>query len=152
MSAMPWLQPGDQLILDGADYTVSEIVIGRTDRLSFQLVEVRPSLGGESRRLLQLERRAFAVEPAGLDEMRGEEVSLAGRTLRRRWEDQVRTEVADAQGYRRFGLGRCAYYEGDDDSVGLRIEEGDQAYALVGTLLDGSRLDLRFTESARKRR
>ena len=50
-----WLQLGDRLIIDGADCTVTEVVVGRTDRLTFQKVAARPELGGEGHSLLQVE-------------------------------------------------------------------------------------------------
>ncbi len=145
MGSAPWLEVGDQFILDDADYVVSQVIIGRTDRLTFQLVDVRPSLGGESQRLLQVERRFFAVEQVPLEGLRGEEVAIGEHTLHLRWEADVRTEVTDAEREHQFGLGRCAYYESDDASVALRVEEAHDAYAVVGMPLDASRIDLRFT-------
>jgi len=53
MSAALWLEVGDQFILDDADYVVSRVIIGRTDRVTFQQVGIYPSLGGESRQLLR---------------------------------------------------------------------------------------------------
>ena len=146
MSPAPWLEVGDQFILDDADYLVSRVLIARTDRLSFQLVDVRPSLGGETRQLLLIERRVYAVEPIDFEALQGEEVSVGGRTLRLRWESELRTELADMRGTYGFALGRCAYYEGKDGSIGVRVEEAvDSWYAIVGAPLDPSRIDLRFT-------
>lgn len=141
----PWLEVGDQFILDDADYVVSRILIGRTDRLTFQLIDVRPSLGGEPRRLLRVERRFFAIEQVPLEDLGSEEVSIGDHTLRLRWEADVRTEVTDAEGEHQFGLGRCAYYEGEDGCVAVRVAEDDEGYAVVGTPLGPSRIDLRFT-------
>ena len=145
MSAALWLEVGDQFILDDADYVVSRVIIGRTDRVTFQQVGIYPSLGGESRQLLQVEGNFFAVAQVPLEDLHGEQVTVGEHTLRLRWEAEVRTEMLDAQGQHRFGLGRCAYYEGEDDSVALRVKEADEGYAVVGTPLDPSRIDLRFT-------
>ena len=140
-----WLELGDQLILDDADCVVTRVLIGRTDRLTFQLVDVRPSLGGETRQLLLIERKAYAVEPADPEALRGEEADHGDRTLRLRWESEVRTELAASEGDHSFGLGRCAYYEGQDGCVALRVAENAEDYAVVGTPLEPSRIDLRFT-------
>jgi len=141
-----WLDVGDQFILDDADYVVSRILIGRTDRLTFQLVDVRPSLGGESQQLLLIERKVYAVKPVDFEGLQGEEVSIGGSTLRLRWESGVRTELADMRYNYGFALGECACYEGENNSIGLRLQEGIEGeHAFVGTPLEASRIDLRFT-------
>jgi len=145
MTRARWLEPGDRLIFAGADHDVSRLVIGRADRLNFQRVTIRPSLGGEPHDLLQVEGRLLAADPLKPEDLQGEEVTIGERDLSLRWEGEVRTEVSEPQGEHRFGLGRCAYYEGDDGCVAVRVEEGDEGYAILGTPLDPARLDLRFT-------
>jgi hypothetical protein len=56
---MAGLRLGDRLILDGADHVVTAVVIGRVDRLNFRQVTMRPELGGDEVRLLQVEDLGF---------------------------------------------------------------------------------------------
>jgi hypothetical protein len=143
---MAGLRLGDRLILDGADHVVTAVVIGRVDRLNFRQVTMRPELGGDEVRLLQVEDLGFfeveATDPAALD---GEAVEVAGLSLERRWRAEVRTESAATGARTRFGRGRCAWYEGDGGAVAVRVTGHDEDYALLGRPLEPTRIDLRYT-------
>ncbi len=145
----PSLGLGDQLLLDGDDYQVVELLVGRTGRVTFRLATVRPSLGGPPRLLLQLDDEVLEAHSLPPDALAGESVELEGRTLRRRWEDRLRIERGAWQGRTRFGRGRCAWYTADDGSVAVVVEERDERDAVVGAPLAPSRIDLRFTQGLR---
>ena len=143
---MAGLKPGDRLIFDGADHVVTAVVIARADRLDSRQVTMRPELGGEQVRLLQVEDLGFfeveSTDAAALDE---EVAEVAGISFQRRWQAQVRTESAATGGRTRFGRGRCAWYEGDGGVVAVRVTSHDEDYALLGRPLAPARLDLRYT-------
>lgn len=143
---MAGLKPGDRLIFDGADHVVTAVVIGRADRLNFRQVTMRPELGGDEVRLLQVEDLGFfEVESADADALDGEVVEVAGVSFERRWRAEMRTESAAAGGRTRFGRGGCAWYEGDGAAVAVRVTGYDEDYALLGRPLEPTRVDLRYT-------
>ncbi|HUS80567.1 MAG TPA: hypothetical protein VM283_04810 [Armatimonadota bacterium] len=141
-----WLQPGDRLILDGADHRVTECAVGRTDRLSFQRVRVRPELGGDERLLLQIEEAApLEAEPIEAAKLEGQQVTVGEEGFALSWEGQVRTERAAAEGRGSFGRGRCSWYESGSGGVAVRVDARPEGWAVVAHPLPPSRIDLRFT-------
>ena len=143
---MAGLRLGDRLILDGADHVVIAVVIGRADRLNFRQVTMRPELGGDEVRLLEVEDLGFfEVESTDADVLDGESVEVAGVTFERRWQAEVRTESGATGGRTRFSRGRCAWYEGDGGEVAMRVTGHDEDYALLGRPLEPTRIDVRYT-------
>lgn len=143
---MAGLKLGDRLIFDGADQVVTEVVIARADRLSFRQVTMRPELGGDEVRLLEVEDLGFfEVESANAEVLDGETVEVAGVSFKRRWRGEMRTESGATGGRTRFGRGRCAWYEGDGGEVAVRVTGHDEDYALLGKPLEPTRIDLRYT-------
>jgi len=134
-----WLQLGDRLIIDGADCTATEVLVGRTDRLTFQKVAVRPELGGEGYSLLQVEDEGLyelsPTDPGGLDD--------SGLSLS--WDATVRTERASAGGRRKYGRGEVRWYDAEDGRVALCVDTLDDDYAVLGVPLEPARVDLSFT-------
>jgi len=150
MPEHPWLQPGDQLVIDGADFGVAAVLLGRADRLTFQRVTATPQLGGEQWLLLQLEDGLLEVHELAPEALEGEAVEFDGRTFALRWDSEVRTErMAEGKAVK-FGRGRCAWYVADDGAVALLLVERHDRDALVGAPLAPSRIDLRFTEGLRR--
>ncbi len=152
MAAQSWLQLGDQLVIDDADFRVVELLLGRTDRLTFQRVTATPQLGGEQRMLLQLEDGLLEARELAPEALAGEKVKLDDRAFALRWDSEVRTErMAEGKSVK-FGRGQCAWYVADDGSVALLVVERHDRDACVGSPLAPSRIDLRFTQSLRKGR
>ncbi len=150
MPAMLWLELDDQFLLDGEDYRVIALLIGRTDRLSFRLLTVEPMLGGDPRELLQLDDAMLEAEAIPADAL-GEDVGyLGGRLLRTKWSDEVGTERAARDGRRRFGRGECSWYTDDDGAVAVLIEEPDSRHAVLGAPLAPSRINLSYTVGLRR--
>ena len=71
MAGHPWLKPGDQILLDGADFRVVEVLVGRADRLSFRCLTTAPQLGGEQRLLLQREDALLEARPLDPEKLVG---------------------------------------------------------------------------------
>ena len=152
MADAPWLQPGDQILIDGADFRVVELLVARTDRMTFQCAIAAPQLGGEQRTLLQLEGGLLEAHPLDPEMLSGEQVKLEDRSFALRWDSEVRTErMAEGKSVK-FGRGQCAWYVADDGSVALLVVERHDRDACVGSPLAPSRIDLRFTEGLRKGR
>jgi len=143
---MAGLKPGDRLIFDGADHVVTAVVIGRADRLNFRQVTMRPELGGDEVRLLQVEDLGFfEVEATNAAALDGEAVEVAAISFERRWQAEVRTESAATGGRARFSRGRCAWYKSDGGAVAVRVMGHNEDYALLGRPLEPTRIDLRYT-------
>ena len=149
MSLMPWLELEDQLLLDGEDFRVIASLQGRTDRLTFQCLLAEPLLGGEGRRLLQLEDALMEAVPIPPERLNEETTRLDERTFTLRWDDELRIERAAVGSRTRFGRGRCRWFEADDGSVAVLIEDRDGREALVGVPLARGRYDLSYTEGLR---
>jgi len=150
MPEHPWLLPGDQLVIDGADFRVAAVMLGRADRLTFQRVTATPQLGGEQRILLQLEDGLLEARELAPETLSGEDAQLDGHTFALHWDSTVRTErMAEGKSVT-FGRGQCAWYVADDGSVALRLVERHDSEALVGAPLAPARIDLRFTEGLRR--
>jgi len=150
MSDQPWLQPGDQLVLDGSDFRVVDVLLGRTERLTFQRVTATPQLGGQQRMLLQLEDGLLEAHTLAPETLSGEHVKIDDRPFVLRWDSEVRTERKAAERAVKFGRGRCAWYVADDGSVAVLVVERHDRDAFVGAPIAPSRIDLRFTEGLRR--
>lgn len=150
MTDIVWLKIGDEIVLDGADHRVVEVLVCRADRESFQRVTVTPQLGGEARMLLQREGpmlEATALDPAVLS---GERIEIGGRSFTLRWEGQARIERHAEGSAVSFGRGRCAWYVADDGAVATLIVQRYEQYSVLGVPLTPARIDLRFTEGLRR--
>ena len=151
MAGHPWLKPGDQILLDGADFRVVEVLVGRADRLSFRCLTTAPQLGGEQRLLLQLEDALLEARPLDPEKLVGERVELDGNAFELRWDSELLTERSSQEKPARFGRGRCAWYTADDGSVALLIVERYDRDAFLAVPLAAARVDLRFTGGLRTR-
>lgn len=149
MPHMPWLELEDRFLLDGDDFRVITSLMGRTDRLTFQLLLVEPLLGGKGRRLLQLEEGLMEATPISADYLKGEKVRIGDRNFVLDWDDELRIERAAVGSRTRFGRGRCRWFEADDGSVAVLIEDRDGYEALVGVPLARGRYNLSYTEGLR---
>jgi hypothetical protein len=145
-----WLEPDDELLLDGADYRVVGRLMGRTDRLSFQRLTVRRELGNDERALLQSASVIQEAQPLPPELLDGREVKVGGRLFHLRWEGTVRTERATIGSTAKFGRGRCAWYAAEDGATAVLIVERYERQAILGVPLDPDRIDMRFTEALRK--
>jgi len=149
VAPMPWLEPGDRFVLDGDDCRVVAVLIGRTDRLTFQRVTAEPELGGEDRALLQLEDAVLQAREVAPAELEGESALIGDRRFALRWEGEVRTERAALEARTSFRRGRCRWFEAEDGSVAGLIDERHDRDALLGVPLAPGRIDLSFTEGLR---
>jgi hypothetical protein len=122
-----WLKIGDEIVLDGADHRVVEVLVCRADRESFQRVTVTPLLSGER-------------------------IEIGGRSFTLRWEGQARIERHAEGSAVSFGRGRCAWYVADDGAVATLIVQRYEQHAVLGVPLTPARIDLRFTEGLRRGR
>ncbi len=150
MSAHVWLEPDDELLLDGADYRVVERLLGRTDRVTFQRLTLRRQLGGEERALLQSADVIQEARPLPPELLDGREVEVGGRLFHLRWESTVRTERVTTGSTAKFGRGRCAWYTAEDGATAVLIVERYERTAILGVPLEPDRIDMRFTEGLRK--
>ncbi len=150
MSGRLWLEPGDELLLDGVDYRVIERLMARTPRLSVQRLSLRPQLGGEDRALLQFEETLMEAEALPPDLLEGEQVQFGERTFHLRWEDQAHVERDRYGAAAKFGRGRFRWYTATDVAVAALISNADMQSAILGTPLASGRIDLRFTEGLRR--
>jgi hypothetical protein len=148
----PWLQPDDELLLDGVDYRVRSVLVVRADRTTFQHLTAAPQLGGERRILVQLEHDL--LEATGLDPelLAGERVTVDGREFALRWDSDVRIERREVGAPPQFGRGRCAWYAAEDDAVAVLIVERYDRAAFIAEPLAPSRVDLLFTVGLRDAR
>ncbi|GEM_PF-6333441 len=151
MAGQPWLKVGDQILLDGGDFRVVELLVGRADRLSFRRITASPQLGGEQRMLLQLEEALLEARPLDPGKLAGERVELDAKAFELRWDSELLTERSAQDKPVKFGRGRCAWYEADDGAVALLVVERYDRDAFVAVPLAASRVDLRFTGGLRGR-
>ncbi|MCD6360906.1 MAG: hypothetical protein J7M38_08565 [Armatimonadetes bacterium] len=143
-----WLQLGDRLILDGADHSVVEVVIGRTDRINVQVVRAVPDLGGEARWLLQIEDEAVRqAEEVAAEVLNGPEVVVGEERFRRQWRSEARTERAAVGERVHFGRGECELYRAESGAAAVRLSDQRGVSAFAGRPLDPAQIDLRFTGS-----
>jgi len=144
-----WLEPGDQFLLDGEDHRVAAVLIGRADRLTFQRVVARPALGGAEVTLLQLQDGMLTAERLAPEELAGESATLGERVFALRWEGEVRIERAAPDARTTFRRGRCRWFEAEDGSIAVLIDERRDRDAMLGLPLAPGRIDLSFTEGLR---
>jgi len=149
VATMPWLELEDQFLLDGEDYCVTAVLIGRADRLSFQRVTAEPALGGEPCGLLQLEDGMLEARELSPEELDTDSALVGDRLFALRWEGEVRIERAALEARTTFRRGRCRWFEADDGSVAVLIDERHDRNALLGVPLAPGRIDLSFTEGLR---
>ena len=149
MATMPWLELEDQFLLDGEDYCVTALLIGRADRLSFQRVSAEPALGGEPCELLQLEDGMLEARELSPEELDADSALVGDRRFALRWEGEVRIERAALEARTTFWRGRCRWFEAEDGSVAALIDERHDRNALLGVPLAPGRIDLSFTEGLR---
>ncbi len=152
MTEQPWLQPDDELLLDGTDYRVTDALVGRADRLTFQRLTVAPQLGGPEMMLVQNEEglmEARALEP---ELLAGGQVAIEGRDFELRWDSELRTERRSIDSSPKFGQGRCAWYTAGDGATAVLIVERYERTAFAAEPLAPSRVDLRFTVGLREAR
>lgn len=152
MSARPWLELGDELLIDGVDFRVIARLLVRSDRMRLQHLALQPQLGGENRNLLQLEETIMEAHPVEPELLEGPEAQVSGETFKLGWEAAARTERSTLGTTPKFGNGRCAWYHAEDGAVALLVVERYESSAIVGRPLAAARIDLRFTEGLRKRR
>ena len=151
MSDRPWLETDDELLLDGVDYRVAGRLMGRTDRLAFQWLTLQPQLGGEQRELLQTDDAMMEAEALSPDLLDGRKVEINTRCFLLRWEGAVRTERSLPGAQPRFGSGRCAWYETEEDgAVAILIVDRHERSAILGVPMAPARIDLRFTKGLRR--
>ena len=152
MSAQPWLEPGDELLLDGVDYRVVKRFVVRADRSTFQHLTLQPQLGGEGRELLQLREAVMEAQAISPDLLDGRKVQIDQKLFDLKWEGTARTERNAPGAKPKFANGRCAWYEAPDKAVAVLIVDRYESSAIMGEPLASGRIDLRFTEGLRASR